>query len=146
MENATKALLIAGSVLIAILLIVFGLKILNSTNGTTKETESSMKTTSASSFNNKFMPYVGKNISKNQAISLINMVAANNAVSEHKITVQSTVTNVGLSYNPSDSNSSLDNILNAITYSTKDSFKVIIPENQGINNGYITSLLITANN
>ena len=36
MENATKALLIAGSVLIAILLIALGLRIFNSTTDTTK--------------------------------------------------------------------------------------------------------------
>ena len=39
MENATKALLIAAAVLIAILLIAFGMRIMNSTTETTGQAE-----------------------------------------------------------------------------------------------------------
>lgn len=40
MENATKALLIAAAVLIVILLIAFGMKIMNSTSSTAQSAES----------------------------------------------------------------------------------------------------------
>lgn len=58
MENATKALIIAGSVLIAIALIGVGMKIFNSTSGTTDTVETTMIATEVAMFNNKFMPYI----------------------------------------------------------------------------------------
>ncbi len=79
MENATKALLIAGSVLIAILLIAVGLKIFNSTSGTTEATKTTMDATAVAVFNNKFVSYLGTNKSKSQAISLLNLIIANNS-------------------------------------------------------------------
>ena len=71
MENASKALLIAASVLIVILLIAFGMKIFNSTSGTGEQVEGVMKTTEITMFNNKFMAYVGQNKSLNDVNFLI---------------------------------------------------------------------------
>ena len=86
MENATKALLIAGSVLIAILLIAVGVRIFNSTSGTTEATKTTMDATEVAMFNNKFIPYIGKNKSKSDILALIGVVAANNSSnSSHKV-------------------------------------------------------------
>ena len=68
MENATKALLIAGSILIAILLIAMGLRIFNSTSETTEQSQRAMDTTAVATFNNQFIPYLGENKSRAQAI------------------------------------------------------------------------------
>lgn len=85
MENATKALLIAGSVLIAILLIAMGVKIFNSTSGTTEAAQSTMDATAIATFNNKFLQYIGDNKSKTQVISVANAIIANNATSDYKV-------------------------------------------------------------
>lgn len=79
MENASKALLIAGSVLIVILLIAVGMKIFNSTAGTTGAVEGTMASTEIAMFNNKFTPYIGDNKTVNEAIALVNKVMANNS-------------------------------------------------------------------
>lgn len=60
MENATKALLIAGSVLIAIVLIAVGLKILNSTSGVTKQVDDLSTTMEKSMFNSQYTQYAGQ--------------------------------------------------------------------------------------
>ena len=86
MENASKALLIAGSVLIAILLIAIGVRVLNSTQGTTESTESTMQSTAVTMFNNKFIPYTGNNKGFADVSSIQQIIIANNATSpEHKV-------------------------------------------------------------
>lgn len=87
MENATKALLIAGSVLIAILLIAMGIRIFSSTNGTTEATKTTMDATSVAMFNSNFTQYLGTNKSKSDVIQLVNKVIAVNASSNHAIVI-----------------------------------------------------------
>ena len=86
MENATKALLIAGSVLIAILLIALGLRIFNSTSDTTKNSQAAMKTTEIMTFNTQFTGFLNKDITAAQANSLEQKIIASNAVNkEHQV-------------------------------------------------------------
>lgn len=59
MENATKALLIAAAVLIAIVLIAVGIKILSSTQGVTGEVEKVSDAMGKSVFNSQFTDYMG---------------------------------------------------------------------------------------
>ena len=87
MENASKALLIAAAVLIAILLIAFGMKILNSTNGTTDSAKTTMDAAAVTTFNKKFTPYFGTNKTKSDAISLCNIVVASNKTSGKRVLV-----------------------------------------------------------
>lgn len=60
MENASKALLIAASVLIAIALIAIGIKILSSTSGVTKQVDQVSSSLEASIFNSQFTKYEGE--------------------------------------------------------------------------------------
>ena len=86
MENATKALLIAGSILVAILLIAVGLRIFNSTNGTSESAKTTMQTTAVATFNTQFVAYTGKNRSRTDALTLLNTIISNNSSnSKHKI-------------------------------------------------------------
>ena len=87
MENATKALLIAGSVLVVIILIAIGLKIVNSTKGTVESSQTAMNATEVATYNNKFIQYMGVNKSKNQAIAFMNTVIANNTTSKRRLYV-----------------------------------------------------------
>ena len=95
MENATKALLIAGSVLIVILLIAFGMRIFNSTSGTADQVEGTMQTTEMAMFNNKFLSYSGSQSGSNVK-ALANVVIAHNANSVRKVSFagQTEATNI----------------------------------------------------
>ena len=60
MENATKALMIAGAVLLAIMLISVGLMIYNGALGGINDSISQMSQTEKDQFNNQFRVYEGK--------------------------------------------------------------------------------------
>ena len=78
MENATKALLIAGSVLIAIVLIAVGIKILGSTSGTVNQVESVSNAMEKSIFNSQYTQFEGTQ--KGTAVKkLINQAKTYNA-------------------------------------------------------------------
>lgn len=86
MENASKALIIAGAILISILLISVGVLIMNSTGGVTSGMESSAKAMEMQSFNSQFTTYIGeKSVSGTQVRSLISNVIASNANNEDHI-------------------------------------------------------------
>lgn len=78
MENASKALLIAGAVLIVILLISVGIVIFNSSRGLFSSATSSMTTQEQNMFNEKFTMYEGDNVSGTQLRELIRTVRTNN--------------------------------------------------------------------
>lgn len=90
MENASKALLIAGSVLIVILLIAVGVRIYSSTQGVTESTEGTMTATQKAQFNSKFTQYIGKK-TEAQTRALINTVISSNATNaSHYVKINNT--------------------------------------------------------
>ncbi len=103
MENASKALLIAGSVLVVIVLIAVGMKILNSTAGASESAQKTMDSTAITNFN---MQFVNKGVSLtskvtvtgSQALALQQAVLASNAVNKtHQISGNVTSTNIVIS-------------------------------------------------
>lgn len=87
MENATKALIIAGAVLIAIVLIAVGMKILGSTKGVTDNVDNISDTMSKSMFNSQFEQYEG--YQKGSTVrTLFSKLVANNANNERKVQFQ----------------------------------------------------------
>ncbi len=95
MENATKALLIAGSVLIAILLIAVGLRIFSSTNGTTEATKTTMEATAITTFNSQFVGFLNRDLTVVQVNSLEQKVIASNAVNKGKHEIDFTNSGAG---------------------------------------------------
>ncbi len=88
MENASKALIIAGAILLAILIISLGILIYNQASGVV--TNNSMDEVSIQTFNNKFLQYAGEQ--KGSAVrALISQVEASNAA-------DSSLGNVKLNY------------------------------------------------
>ncbi len=86
MENASKALIIAGAILISILLISVGVLIMNSTGDTTKSVQDFSETTAAKTFNAQFTPYEGEGQSAGQIRSLVSAVSASNGKHpDHKV-------------------------------------------------------------
>ena len=76
MENASKALIIAGAILLAILIISLGILIYNQASGVV--TNNSMDEVSIQTFNNKFLQYAGEQ--KGSSVrALLSQVNASNA-------------------------------------------------------------------
>ena len=85
MENATKALIIAAAVLIAILLIAFGMKIFNTTTGTSDDVKTTMTATEIATFNGKFTQHHGTNKSLAVVRAVADKVIAHNTVETRKV-------------------------------------------------------------
>ena len=76
MENASKALIIAGAILLAILIITLGIMIYRQGAGVLDS--NAMDEVAVSSFNQKFQQYEGENIRGANVNALINTVIQNN--------------------------------------------------------------------
>ena len=130
MENASKALIIAGAILLAILLISLGIMIYTQAQDTVQN--SGMTQASVTSFNNQFTKYEG-DIKGTMVRSMIQEVRAVNADSaENEITV--TVN--------SSSNPLTKNIVNNNTYHVTMSYG----DDGRINNIKVQSYTDYANN
>lgn len=92
MENATKALLMAGAVLIAIILIAVAVRTINSTKGTTESVQTTMSATEMATFNNKFAGYTGTGVPYARVKALANLVIASNASSKHQVSFMTKTT------------------------------------------------------
>ena len=79
MENASKALIIAGAILIAILLISVGLVVFNSTKGVTDQAGELGRTMTAEVFNSQFTQYFGDRVRGSTVRELINRIDVYNA-------------------------------------------------------------------
>ncbi|MCL2342250.1 MAG: hypothetical protein FWC53_04370 [Firmicutes bacterium] len=90
MENASKALIIAGAILIAILLISVGIMVMNSVNKPIDQSKNQADAQAVEMFNSKFTGYVGSQ-SAASVKSLLTSVAASNATNtNHQITLTTT--------------------------------------------------------
>ena len=89
MENASKALIIAGAILISILLISLGILIYNQATNITNGQQ--MTEVEVSSYNSKFTQYEGEKVTGTQVRALINQVNTSNS-SEDNINVNRKVT------------------------------------------------------
>lgn len=81
MENATKALIIAAAILIAIVLISLGVFVLGNGTQLVKE-NSDMTATQVTTYNSKFEAYVGDHVSGSKVKQLINLVNQHNRNAE----------------------------------------------------------------
>lgn len=89
MENASKALIIAGAILLAIVIISLGLIVVNNTRGTVDK--SNLSEQEIQTFNAKFTPYVGT-ISGNKLKQLCQTVIASNQNNSNKVTLEGVIT------------------------------------------------------
>ena len=78
MENATKALIIAAAILIAIVVIALGVRIMSSSSDTTDRVDTTATTTSIQSFNAQFNPYIGKKLNQTELQNLKILVNTSN--------------------------------------------------------------------
>ena len=76
MENASKALIIAGAILLSILIITLGILIFQQAQDTINSVD--MSDAEKTAFNNKFLPYEGENVIGSQVNALAQAVLTNN--------------------------------------------------------------------
>ena len=79
MDNASKALIIAGAILISILLISVGILVMNSTGNMQDQVSSSADSMAIETFNSQFLSYETDTNSAAQIRTLISKVNASNA-------------------------------------------------------------------
>lgn len=79
MENASKALLIAGAILIVILLIAVGMMVYRGAQGSIQKAIGSMSSTEKDIHNSQFEPFVGTKVSGSNVRSLLSKMITNNS-------------------------------------------------------------------
>lgn len=82
MENASKALIIAGAILISILLISVGIIVINAINDPVSQAGSSAESQAIQIFNSKFEAYTGSEEDYNAAKSMLTTVTSVNGSSD----------------------------------------------------------------
>ncbi len=88
MDNAVKALIIAGAVLIAILLIGVGITIFNSASKPLDQGARQADRQEVEMFNNSILSSVGQGISGNQVKTLVSAITSSNGQNEeHQIKI-----------------------------------------------------------
>ena len=87
MENASKALIIAGAILISILLISVGVLIMNSTDSVTGQVGGLADTQAVQTFNAQFTAYEGKDKQPQQIRQLFSTIKASNAKNAQQVTI-----------------------------------------------------------
>lgn len=93
MENASKALIIAGSILVAIMVISLGVLVFNKMGNSAKES-ANMDKQEIAAFNSKITPYIGNSISGSQVNALIQYIISVNtsAVNSGDVTKSVSIT------------------------------------------------------
>ncbi len=89
MENASKALIIAGAILLAILIISLGIMIYQQASGVVNN--NAMSEVDISSFNQKFLQYTGTNVRGAQVNALLNQIQMSNVTYQDDESRQVTV-------------------------------------------------------
>ena len=130
MENASKALIIAGAMLLAILIIGLGVYIYRQAAGVIDT--GTMDQLVVSQFNAQFEPYLGNNVSGSNVKQLIKIIKASNRAKED-LTVTFIVKVRNIEYNNDDSE-----IKSGNTYKVESS-------SEGNKARYIKKITITEN-
>lgn len=103
MENATKALLIAGGVLIAIIIISIGLYLYSMFSNQSKEYNDIISATELEKFNSKFNVYIGRNdIKAQEIVSIVNFAKEYNGQVEIYVEIDGKSERILFSGNPEE--------------------------------------------
>lgn len=137
MENASKALIIAGAILLSILIISLGIMIFRQASGAVDN--NAMDEVSASAFNQKFTQYEGKNVRGANVNALIETIVQNNlsnsSDASKQVTIEIKATNWESGTKPSDKATTI-----GAKASTGKSYKVEIGKDS--KSGYVNKVTI----
>lgn len=85
MENSSKALIIAGAILLCILIIGIGMAVMNSSNTSVTDAMSSMSTQEIDAYNSKYAMYESEQAGSNVK-ALIGILISNSSTNKDEIT------------------------------------------------------------
>ena len=141
MENASKALLIAGAVLIVILLIGIGMLIYSRSTGVVDTAASTMNTQEIQAFNSQFTPYEGEQQGSTVRAMLATIIANNGtyATQTSKIVSVTLTSEIGKAAGTYKDFSDLSEISKAIE--TPTTYKVTFTGYN--NNGLVNAITIS---
>ena len=131
MENASKALIIAGAILLSILIIGLGMLIFNQAKDAISNT--GMDKQKVDAYNSEFEAYVGDNVNGTRVRSLIDTVRTHNISNVDDDTLK-------ISVNDDTEASKLNNLKKS--YKAGNIYKVEIAEYSSTT-GYITKIKVT---
>ena len=119
MENASKALIIAGAILLSVLIISLGIMVFQNAKNTVGSTNLSKQ--EIETFNSQWQAYEGKNKTASEVRTMIQAVIANNAAEEksgtgRKIQVTDNGTAVTTATTPTTNSSLATSLTNSKTY------------------------------
>ena len=140
MENASKALIIAGAILLSILIISLGVMIFGKAEGVIDS--NAMDEVAITTFNQKFTQYEGNNVRGANVNSLINTVVQNNISNTGDTSKQIQITVSATNWSGSKpSQSSITKATEAGKALTGKSYKVVTEADA--KSGYITKITIS---
>ena len=90
MENASKALVIAGAILISILLITMGILLINSGRDVANSGKNAMSSSAIQAFNSQFTQYEGTGKSLSEINQLLDIVMSSNASHNNQVIIKLT--------------------------------------------------------
>ena len=113
MENASKALIIAGAILLSILIIGLGMAVFNNANST--QGKADLSSTEISAHNGNFEAYKGR-IKGQQLRTLLNMINKNNTEYDDRPILVTDSEGHGFGTDSADSACNLNNVKSSTTY------------------------------
>ena len=122
MENASKALLMAGGILVGVLILALMITLFISSSKISSEYDNTKQITGVQQFNVNFTKYLGQDLTIHQVITITNFANQNN------------VSISGISGGKNTSDISEDTL--------KKVYKLTIPNDAYDENGYITKIQI----
>lgn len=131
MENASKALIIAGAILISILLISVGIIVMNAINDPISQAGSSAESQAIEIFNSKFTAYMGTELDYNAVKSLLTTITSVNGSTD----VQTDLDNRQIEFDGGDVDSVAD-------LNRRETYDVEIRDGKG-NDGYYDTVTIS---
>ena len=135
MENASKALIIAGAILLSILIIALGVFVFNQAKGTMGNT--GLDDQKAAANNQKFEAYEGGAVKGSQVKALIDTVRTNNNSKTKDNDYQE------VSVNSKTAAADLTSIKNSIQASSSYVVTISAYSNSGATKGYVSAITIT---
>ena len=139
MENASKALIIAGAILLAILIISLGIIIYNQAAGVAQD--SNMDQLTINNFNAQWTNYEGNRVSGSQVNALLAAALANNTSEDsanRKITVTVNGASDGKNHNIAQNSTSITRVPTGDMYSV-----TCVYGTSGATQGVVTGITVT---
>ena len=134
MENASKALIIAGAILLSILIIALGVFVFNQAKGAMGNT--GLDDQKAAANNQKFEAYEGGAVKGSQVKALIDTVRTNNNSKTNDNDYQE------VSVNSKTAAADLTSIKNSIQASSSYVVTISAYSNSGATKGYVSAIII----